>query len=91
MKYDASRRMIPRTENGSAPAVDALPPVPALPEHPKPEWLLEAERRLLAHRSLLETLTEEDWEFFRTYDGPEVLGPPPPPPMKRRPRRRGEA
>ena len=37
-----------------------------------------------------ETLTEEDWEFFRTYDGPEVLGPPPPPPMKRRPRRRGE-
>jgi hypothetical protein len=56
----------------------------------KPRWLDEAEERLRNHRSILETLTEEDWEFFRTYDGPEVLGPPPPPPMKRRPRRRGE-
>lgn len=55
-----------------------------------PRWLRDAEERLRNHRSLLETLTEEDWEFFRTHDGPEVLGPPPPPPMKRRPRRRGE-
>jgi hypothetical protein len=59
-------------------------------EEIKPEWLLVAERRLAGYTSLWETLTEEDWEFFDNYDGPEVLGPPPPPPMKRRPRRRGE-
>lgn len=57
---------------------------------PKPDWLRTAEERLRGYRSLWETLTEEDWEFLRSYDGPEVLGPPPPPPMKRRPRRRGE-
>jgi hypothetical protein len=57
---------------------------------PKPDWLRRAEERLRGYRSLWETLTEEDWEFLRSYDGPEVLGPPPPPPMKRRPRRRGE-
>ena len=56
----------------------------------KPRWLREAEERLRNHRSILETLTEEDREFLRNYDGPEVIGPPPPPPMKRRPRRRGE-
>lgn len=56
----------------------------------KPRWLREAEERLRNHRSILETLTEEDWEFLRNSDIPEVLGPPPPPPMKRRPRRRGE-
>jgi len=62
----------------------------ATSEEYKPAWLRAAEERLRHHRSLLETLTEEDWEFLRNYDGPEVLGPPPPPPMKRRPRRRGE-
>ena len=56
----------------------------------KPRWLREAEERLRNHRSILETLTEEDREFLRTSDIPEVLGPPPPPPLKRRPRRRGE-
>ena len=64
------------------------PPRPR--DHEKPSWLREAEERLRKHRSLLETLTDEDWEFLRAYDGPEVLGPPPPPPMPRRPRRRGE-
>jgi hypothetical protein len=66
------------------------PSVPAGIARPGAKWSQEAEERLRNHRSLLETLTEEDWEFFRTYDGPEVLGPPPPPPMPRRPGRRGE-
>ena len=77
-------------ENASAARPGSPPAVPATPGRPKPQWLLDAERRLEGHRSLLETLTEEDWEFFRNDDGPEVLGPPPPPPMKRRPRGRGE-
>lgn len=63
-------------------------PVPL--RRPLPPWLAEIEQRLRNGPTLWDTLTEEDWEFFRTYDGPEVLGPPPPPPMPRRPRRRGE-
>ncbi len=55
-----------------------------------PPWLAEIEERLRNRPSLWDTLSEENREFFRNYDGPEVLGPPPPPPMKRRPRRRGE-
>lgn len=90
MKPHASNQAIPAAGNGSAPRPDPPSAVPAAGGRAKPEWLLEAERRIKAHRSLLETLTEDDWEFFRNYDGPEVLGPPPPPPMKRRPRRRGE-
>jgi hypothetical protein len=91
MKHYASDHAIPAAQNDSAPRrVESSPAVPGPGDGSKPEWLLEAERRLSGYKSLLETLTEEDWEFFRTYDGPEVLGPPPPPPMKRRPRRRGE-
>lgn len=90
MKYQASDHIVRVSENASAAPPDSPPVVPAVPGPPKPQWLLDAERRIEGHRSLLETLTEEDWEFFRNYDGPEVLGPPPPPPMKRRPRRRGE-
>jgi hypothetical protein len=60
------------------------------PDLSKPRWLREAEERLRGHRSLLETLTEEDREFLRIHEVPAMLGPPPPPPMKRRPRRRGE-
>jgi hypothetical protein len=69
----------------------AVSPAYQCGDQEKPLWLREAEERVRKHRSLLETLTEEDWEFLRTYDGPEVLGPPPPPPMPRRPRRGGEA
>lgn len=55
-----------------------------------PPWLAEIEERLRKRPSLWDTLSEENREFLRNYDGPEVLGPPPPPPMPRRPRRRGE-
>lgn len=82
------------------PAPEPLPnPADARPENPAggtrlrrplPPWLAEIEERVRSGPTLWETLTEEDREFLRTYDGPEVLGPPPPPPMKRRPRRRGE-
>jgi hypothetical protein len=80
------------SEHASVPASG---PAPVKAEPPtddayKPRWLREAEERLRNHRSILETLTEEDREFLRNSDIPEVLGPPPPPPMKRRPRRRGE-
>lgn len=90
MKPHASDHAVRVSENASAALPDPPPSVPAAPSRAKPQWLLDAERRLEGHRSLLETLTEEDWEFLRNYDGPEVLGPPPPPPMKRRPRRRDE-
>jgi hypothetical protein len=86
MDHSASR---PATQH---PAPSAHPPRTEQQESGghKPAWLREGEERLRGYRSLWETLTEEDWEFLRNYDGPEVLGPPPPPPMKRRPRRRGE-
>lgn len=60
------------------------------PRRPLPPWLAEIEERLRSGPSLWDTLTEEDREFLRTCEGPELLGPPPPPPMKRRPRGRGE-
>jgi len=62
------------------------------PRRPLPPWLAEIEERLRSRPSLWETLREEDLEFLRNYDSPEVLGPPPPPPppMKRRPRGRGD-
>jgi hypothetical protein len=80
------------SSHASAPVPDpaVMKAAPASDDVRKPRWLREAEVRLRNHRSILETLTEEDWEFLRNYDGPEVLGPPPPPPMKRRPRRRDE-
>lgn len=90
MKPRASDHAVRPPGIESAARPDSPSAVPAAPDRPEPQWLLDAKRRLAGHRSLLETLTEEDWEFFRNYDGPEVLGPPPPAPMKRRPRRRGE-
>jgi hypothetical protein len=76
----------PRTDSGEP----ATLPEGGRARGPIPPWLADLEQRLQKTPTLWDTLTEEDWEFFRNYDGPEVLGPPPPPPMKRRPRRRGE-
>jgi hypothetical protein len=92
MTRSASDRAMPAPEEHCSPPQANTSPgaSDARTDLPRPDWLQEAERRLQGHRSLLEKLTEEDWEFFRINDGPEVLGPPPPPPMKRRPRRRGE-
>lgn len=87
-RYASDRAMSAPSEPSVPRQVDT--PVPPMAQRSEAEWLQEAERRLRGYRPLLETLTEEDWEFFRNYDGPEVLGPPPPLPMKRRPRRRGE-
>lgn len=84
MHKPAADRVKPGPE--SAPAHETEDTSPRLPS-----WLAEIEKRIRSAPSLLETLTDEDWEFFRNYDSPEVLGPPPPPPMKRRPRRRGES
>ena len=87
MHHSASKHAAATPGAASAPV---RKPESGSPDVSKPAWLREAEERLRGYRSLWETLTEEDWEFLRNYDGPEVLGPPPPPPMKRRPRRRDE-
>lgn len=85
MQNRASDRVRQDTENGSVASVDGVRPPRALPP-----WLAEIQERLRNRPSLWDRLTEEDREFLRNYDGPEVIGPPPPPPMKRRLRRRGE-
>jgi len=36
--------------------------------------LAEAERRMRGHPSFLASLTPEQWEMIKAYDGPEVLG-----------------
>jgi hypothetical protein len=47
----------------------------------QPDWwplpsMEEVEERMRNYHGLWETLSKEDREFLRTYDGPEVLGNP---------------
>lgn len=42
----------------------------------------EARERMLRGRSFLDSLTPEQLEYLRNYDGPEYLGPPDPEPKR---------